>query len=116
MVFGRKNEQDWLDRVPVVKKSIRTIVHDDGLVSISIPRFKKEWIAKLFLPKNKTNEVRIDFDANGTAVWLQIDGKKSIRKILSELKEIAQYESDYNNRVILFLNNIYRSDFIDFDS
>ena len=112
-MFGRKSEQNWLDKVPVVKKSIGTIVHDNGLVSITIPRFKKEWMAKLFLSKNKKNEIRVDFEVNGTAVWLQIDGKKSVKEILAALDDVAQLEEDYNNRVILFLGNIYRSGFID---
>jgi len=113
MMFGRKNEQDWLDKIPMVKKSIGTIVHDNGLVSITIPRFKKEWMARLFLPKNKSNEIHVDFEANGTAVWLQIDGKKSVKEILTALNEIAELEKDYNNRVVMFLGNIYRSGFID---
>ncbi len=113
MAFKRISEQNWLDMVPVVKKSIGTIVHDDGLVSISFPRFKKEWMAKLFLSKNKSNEIKVDFDVNGTTVWLQIDGKKSIREILTALKDTAQLEKDYNNRVVLFLRNIYRSGFVE---
>ena len=110
---GRKNEQNWLEKIPVVKKNIGTTIHDNGLVSITIPRFKKEWMAKIFLSKNKTNEIRVDFEANGTAVWLQIDGEKSVKEILSALNEVAQTEEDYNNRVVLFLGNIYRSGFID---
>ena len=112
-MFGKKKEQDWLDKIPVVKKYIGTIVHDNGLVSVTIPRFKKEWMAKLFLSKNKTNELRADFDINGSAVWLQIDGQKSVKEILAVLNEIAESEKDYNNRVVLFLGNIYRSGFID---
>jgi hypothetical protein len=112
MAPSKKNEQDWLDLVPVVKNDIETIIHDDGLASITIPRFKKRWMVKLFLAKNKTNEIRVDFDVNGTAVWLQIDGKQSVRDILETLKEIAQTEKDYNNRVLLFLRNIYRNKFI----
>ncbi len=113
MALGKKSEQNWLNMVPVVKKTIGTIIHDEGLVSITIPRFNKKWMAKLFFPKNKKNEILVDFDANGTAVWLQIDGKKSIKEIIAALNEIAKSEKDYNNRVVLFLQNIYRSGFIE---
>ncbi len=109
---GKRNAPNWLDVVPVVKEKIGTIVHDDGLISILIPRFNQAWMAKLFLPKNKKNEIRVNFEANGTAVWKQIDGQKTVREILQSLAKTGEGQEKYNDRVILFLQNLYNSGFI----
>lgn len=104
--------KDWLEYVPEIKASIGTIVHDDGLISISIPRFKKEWVAKLVLSKNRKNEIRINLDENGSKVWELIDGKRNIRNILDKLSDIALNEENYSDRVILFLQGLHKNGFI----
>jgi len=102
-----------MEPIPVIKKGIGTFINDEGLVSICIPRFKKAWMAKLFLPKGKKNEIRINLDLNGTRVWQQIDGNKNIEKILNDLSDIASEEQNFNDRVILFLQGLHKNGFIE---
>ena len=103
---------NWLDLVPVVKETIGTKFNDEGLAFIVIPRFNKAWMAKVFLPKNKKNEINLHLDANGTAVWKEIDGTKRIRDIIESLAEIGEGQEQFDNRVVLFIQNLYRNGFI----
>ena len=105
---------NWLDLVPVVKESIGTRFNEEGLASIVIPRFKKVWMVKLFLPKNKTNEINLQMDSNGTAVWKVIDGTKTVRDIIKSLAEtgVGEKQEQFDNRVVLFIQELYRSGFI----
>ena len=97
---------------PVVKPGISTEMNDEGLAAIIIPRFNKSWMAKLFLPKNKKNEVRLQLDKYGTSVWALINGENTVSDIINALSDIAQEEEQFEQRIVLFLQNLYRSGFI----
>ncbi len=104
--------QNWLGLKPAIKVGISSVTNEDGLISIVIPRFKSIWMAKLFLPKNKKNEIQLKLDKNGTLVWLLIDGKKNVRDILNELSHMEEEENQFKERVLIFLQNLYRNGFI----
>ena len=109
-----KQTVNWLDLVPMVKETIGTKFNDEGLASIVVPRFRKAWMVKLFLPKNKKNEINLQLDANGTAVWKEIDGTKKVRDIIKSLAEVGEGQEQFDDRVVLFIQNLYRSGFITF--
>ena len=110
--MAEKQTINWLDMVPVVKKNIGTKFNNEGLAAIVIPRFNKAWMVKLFLPKNKKNEINLQLDANGTAVWKEIDGTKTVRDIIRSLAEVGEGQEQFDNRVVLFIQNLYRNGFI----
>ena len=108
----KKKQLNWLEMVPVYRENIGTHIYEDGLVSVLIPRFNRAWMAKFFLPKGKKNEVRMNLDQNGSAVWLQIDGKNTIQDIVNHLSDIAENEENYQDRVILFLQGLFNNNII----
>ncbi len=105
-------EQNWLDMKPVIKPGISTDINEEGLAAIVFPRFKKAWMAKLFLPKNKKNEIRLQLDKHGTSVWTLINGDNTVSDILNALSDVANEEEQFEQRIILFLQKLYRSGFI----
>ena len=107
-----KKEQNWLDLKPKIKPGISTEINEDGLVAIVFPRFNKAWMAKLFLPKNRKNEIRLQLDKHGTSVWTLINGENTVSDILNALSNVAQQEEQFEQRVVLFFQNLYRSGFL----
>ena len=107
-----KKELNWLDLKPKIKAGISTEMNAEGLASIVFPRFKKAWMAKLFLPKNRKNEIRLQLDKHGTSVWTLINGANTVSDILNTLSNVAQEEELFEQRVILFLQNLYRNGFV----
>jgi len=107
-----KKEQNWLDLKPKIKARISTEINEEGLAAIVIPRFNKAWMAKLFLPKNKKNEIRLQLDKHGTSVWTLINGENTVSDIIDALSNVAQEEEQFEQRIILFLQNLYRNGFL----
>ncbi len=108
----QKQIVNWLDLVPVVKETIGTKFNDEGLASVVIPRFNKLWMAKLFLSKHKKNEINLQLDANGTAVWKEMNGIKNVREIIESLATVGEGQEKFDDRVVLFVQNLYRNGFI----
>ena len=107
-----KKEQNWLDMKPAIKPGISTEINDEGLAAIVFPRFKKAWTAKLFLPKNRKNEIRLQLDKHGTSVWTLLNGENTVDDILNALSNVSKEEEQFEQRIILFLQNLYRSGFV----
>jgi len=107
-----KKEQNWLDMKPAIKPGISTEINEEGLAAIVFPRFKKAWMAKLFLPKNRKNEIRLQLDKHGTSVWTLINGENTVNDIFNALSDASKEEEQFEQRIILFLQNLYRSGFV----
>ena len=107
-----KKEQNWLDLKPSIKAGISTEINEESLAAIVFPRFKQEWMAKLFLPKSKKNEIRLQLDKHGTSVWTLVNGENTVSDILNALSDVAKEEEQFEQRIILFLQNLYRNGFI----
>ena len=110
--MATKKEQNWLDLKPSIKAGISTEFNEEGFAAIVIPRFNKAWMAKMFLPKNKKNEIRLQLDKHGTSVWTLINGENTVGDIINTLSNAAQEEQQFEQRIILFLQNLYRNGFI----
>jgi len=60
-------------------------ISEDGLVTLLVPKFKNPKLANFMIPKRKPKHFSIKLDKLGSAGWLEIDGKKSIREICAIL-------------------------------
>lgn len=98
--------------VPVVNDTIGTIFNDEGLITITYPRYKKNWQVRLLLPKGRKNEIKLDLDTNGSAVWKLIDGQRTVKEILSELEDFGRDQEQFTSRVMMFLQGLIQDDFI----
>lgn len=96
---------------------IENFTEKDGLVTLNLPKFKSTFMNNWLVPKNKSSHIHINFDVNGSRVWLQIDGNRNLQQIcdairttLPEGTEIA----DLEDRSAKFITELYKSRFIKF--
>lgn len=77
-----------LDAVPVRCDHILTEWEGDYAV-ISYPRFKYEWMRRLLLPQSMSPDIHVRLEEHGSAVWRLIDGRRTVREIVSSLPIIS---------------------------
>jgi hypothetical protein len=58
----------------------------EGKVTICIPKFRRVWMQRFLIPSGRGKEFRVRLDELGSAVWLLIDGKRSVQEIADVLK------------------------------
>lgn len=100
-----------LDVIPSKSEHIRT--EQVGELSvIAFPRFKWRWVQKYALPKSISPYIRVTLEEHGTAVWRLIDGKRSVREIVTLLSAHFGEEENYESRVTLFIAQLRKDGFI----
>jgi len=112
-LFKKKKEEiNLLELTPVRERKFET--GEDGLVTILIPKFKREFFQNL-IPKNKSKDFKINFDELGTAVWNEIDGNKKVEEIVKELGErLGEKIQPAEERITKFLIQLNSHKFISF--
>ncbi len=104
---------NYLTLVPIRLKEHEDI--DDGRVAIIFPKFKSIRMQKFMIPGNKSNFIRIKLDELGTASWLAIDGKKTVKDICNELEEkFGERIDPVEERTTRFLSGLYEQRYISF--
>lgn len=105
---------NYLDLVP--SKEYGHVIEENGLVSVLIPRFTNPFLVATVGRMLKSPNVKVKFDKFGTELWLEIDNKKSVGKIIENLK--SKFGDDIEpayERVTSFLTKIYKYKFITFN-
>lgn len=105
---------NYLDLVP--SKEYGHVIEENGLVSVLIPRFTNPFLVATVGRLLKSPNVKVKFDTFGTELWLEIDNKKSVGKIIENLK--SKFGEDIEpayERVTSFLTKIYKYKFITFN-
>lgn len=104
-------EINYLELIPFKIHKSESI---NGMTSILIPKFKKEFFQNL-IPKSKSKHFRVKLDELGSSVWEAIDGKKDVSVIIDELSARHGEKIDpAQERIIKFLTQLYQSNFINF--
>jgi hypothetical protein len=99
-----------LDAIPGRCDPILTEWEGDYAV-ISYPRFKYEWMRRLLLPKSMSPDIHVRLEEHGSAVWRLIDGRRTVREIISLLAVHFQYEN-YASRVTTYVMQLQKDGFI----
>ena len=91
-------------------------VDKENLVTVIVPKFKNELAKKLIVPKLKAADFRINLEKFGSAVWMNIDGKRNVQEIIKMIcekfgDELIQAEE----RVTKFLFQLYEQKLISFN-
>lgn len=98
---------------PIIRH--RHEITDDGLVYVFIPKFRNKYLVKFLVPPWKSPEFRIKLDEPGSAVWLSIDGRKTVEDICNELSEkLVEKIHPAEERITKFLSMLYKQGFITF--
>jgi len=103
-------KQNLFDLIPEIDERITT-ENGGELIVVTFPRFRSNFIQK-YLVREKSKVVRVRLDANGTAVWKLIDGKRSVTQIAEALGEHFQREERYEYRVAEFVSQLYGQGFV----
>ncbi|MFV9511780.1 PqqD family protein [Tepidibacillus sp. LV47] len=101
-----------LELVPKKTSKYESIITEDGVVQIIIPRNRLlDRIVRMF--KNTPKVMRIDLDKIGTYIWKQIDGKRDIQEIGRLLKlEFGDEIEPLYERLITYMNILRNNKFI----
>jgi hypothetical protein len=111
-LFKKKEVVNLLELTPVRERNF--VVGEDGLVTILIPKFKRQIFQKL-IPKNKSKDFLINFDELGSAVWNEIDSNKKVEDIVKELGEkLGEKIQPAEERITKFLTQLNSHKFISF--
>ncbi len=89
--------------------------NDNDLITVRVPKFSNKFAVKYISPKLKSDHFKIKLDKFGSAVWININGKTKVEKIIKEVKnkvgdELLQEEE----RITKFIFQLYSQGFISF--
>lgn len=108
----RTKRVNLLDTIPVPSAHITTEWDADGCAVLVYPRFKRRWMRRLFLPKALSPYLHVRLEAHGTAVWRLLDGRRTVRQLITLLAGHFAGEADYPSRVTAYLMQLQRDGFI----
>lgn len=84
-------------------------------VTILIPKFKKKFIVKYFVPMMKSPNIKLKLDEFGSFVWLNIDGKSSVGTIAKKMVErFGDRIPEVDDRISKYMTQLYEQRFITF--
>lgn len=88
---------------------------EDGLVDVLVPRFRGKFTTKFIQPRLKSKHIKANLDEIGSAVWLAIDGSKSVLNISKDMEmKFGEKIAPVYERVTMFMTELYRNGFIYF--
>lgn len=110
----KKDKENYLDKIPVVKSGLSKSVSNDGMITLEIENkgvFNKFF--QLVLKKPKITYIHLD--ETGSFVWKLVDGKKSIFEIGKYVKEEFEEKAEpLYERLTTFFSTLEKCGFIEF--
>ena len=103
-----ENKPNWKEMVLTISPVVRTVFDENGLATLIVPRFKNKILIKLLVNEKRKNEIKIDLDELGTAVWNLIDGKRDIQNIVDDLRKTHPNQEQLEERTVQFLVGLYK--------
>ncbi len=104
---------NYMNLTPIRFKQHEDI--EDGTVAIIFPKFKNERLQSFLVPGNKSKFIRIKLDELGTASWLAIDGKKTVKDICDLLEnKFGERIQPVEERTTKFFTSLYEQRYISF--
>lgn len=90
-------------------------VSEENLVTVLIPKFQNRFAVRFIVPKLKSQVFKLKLDELGSAVWLSLDGKKTVDQIAKQLLiKFGDKIEPVNERVTKFLTGLYEQRLITF--
>ena len=106
-------QANYLALRPITRHNHET--DENNNVCVIVPKFKNKLFVKFLVPPGKSPHFRIKLDALGSAVWLCINGKRSVDEICKVLTEqLGDKIHPAEDRVTKFLSLLYKQGFITF--
>jgi len=112
--FRNKNILKGVNYLDLTPFTINGFEEENGMVTILIKKFESK-IMQAFLPRNRTNFIKIHLDEPGSKVWLNIDGKKKVSDIIESISlTMGDKLPQTEQRVTKFLTQLFQQKFIGF--
>src|SRR5512145_3236947 len=112
----KNNTPNYLDMIP--SQNVKEFEEEEGKVTLLIPKFRKEWMRRWFIPARRSKHFRIHLDELGSEVWRHIDGKTNVHGICQHVSDYLQrnqqQEAHLEERVTTYFNQLYKNRFIFF--
>jgi hypothetical protein len=105
-------EEEILSYIPK-KADLEYRTNPEGLIEIKVPKFKSNFGKSFLNLINKENTFYAKMDNIGSFVWKEIDGKKSVKKILENLKKEFPKQEKIDQRLYLFLQQMHNLHYIE---
>ena len=67
---------------------------------------------RFLLPKGMSPDIHVKLEEHGTAVWNMIDGRRTVREIISLLAEHFEGEENYPSRVTTYVMQLRKDGFV----
>lgn len=108
----KKNETNYLDKIPIHSDVIQLNTDENGIVTLEIEnRGIMNRIAQTLFKKPKTSCIHLD--ELGSFVWLLIDGKKSVYDIAVLVEEhFAEKAQPLYERLVSYFGILENYNFI----
>jgi hydroxylamine reductase (hybrid-cluster protein) len=108
-----KKTVNYFELVPM--RLCEHIVESSGLVTVLVPRFRKEFWKKLLPERLTERDIKIHLDELGSAVWQQMDGNNNVRTICNHLNNtFGEKMIQTEERVTKFITQLFGNNMISF--
>lgn len=115
-LFKKKNAFEginYLELTPIRK--YEHVDNESGHIDVLVPRFTDIVLGKLLQPRMKNKFIKANLDEIGSCTWILIDGEHQVHQIADKLSVKFGARVDPTiDRLIAFLNQLYKNDFIYF--
>jgi hypothetical protein len=102
-----------MDLTPI--KLFAEEVDKENLVTVIVPKFKNTYVKKYIVPRLKSADFRISLEKFGSAVWMNMDGRKKVHEIIKIVSdEFGDELNQAEARVIKFIFQLYEQKLISF--
>jgi hypothetical protein len=86
----------------------------EGLVTIKVPKFTSKYGISFCKVIKKENIFSANLDKLGSLVWIQCNGKNTVKDILNTIQKEFPKEDNLNERLFLFLSQLKQLKYIDY--
>ncbi len=98
--------------VPVPSERVNSSRNGE-LIVVTLPRIRGKWARKIVAPILPLDKV-FRLEEHGSAVWELIDGRRSVKEILSLLESHFKGEKEYEVWVITYITRLHKDGLINY--
>jgi hypothetical protein len=86
----------------------------EGLVELEVPKFKSKFGKYFCNLIKKKNTFSANMDKIGSLVWINCDGKNTVRQILEKVNKEFPEEINLDQRLFSFIQQMVNLEYIDY--
>jgi len=112
-VKKQKKEYNLLELIPF--RNYQFVYNENKKIDVLVPRFNDRFFGKFLQPRLKNPHIKANLDDMGTSVWELMDGQNKVEDIIIKMNEYhSENEENLEERIKVFIQNLYRNNFIKF--